>query len=331
MPPDLNSLPPSRSASGSPLHTRMANANPPNAPSPPASHTPPHSLAAAATMNAGIQNEESRRPSGSSMRRDVERARRRSSIRMNLNLNDPSLPAPGEMQMSPSARARAPAWPTSPHHERAPSLGELHQELEYEQEGQVNRLLNMIRQQQAQIVALQTNQQPPSSSAVDDSTPTSERSLSLPLSSHASQANISPNPGSIAQTRSRSPLRHGNLSRHSSIADRSRGNSQTGSPALRPMSSRGLNESNEWLLGSAAGTTRDESAFYQAETQMLTRENQMLKLRIRELERQLSDLNPTSPLTHSPVTSSNLHSSRPVSRRETAANESGETGNTGSS
>ena len=30
-------------------------------------------------------------------------------------------------------------------------------------------------------------------------------------------------------------------------------------------------------------TTRDESAFYQAETQNLTRENQMLKLRIREL------------------------------------------------
>jgi hypothetical protein len=28
---------------------------------------------------------------------------------------------------------------------------------------------------------------------------------------------------------------------------------------------------------------RDESAFYQAETQNLTRENQMLKLRIREL------------------------------------------------
>lgn len=28
---------------------------------------------------------------------------------------------------------------------------------------------------------------------------------------------------------------------------------------------------------------RDESAFYQAETQMLVRENQMLRLRIREL------------------------------------------------
>lgn len=85
-------------------------------------------------MNAGIQNEETRRPSSGSMRREVERARRRSSIRMNLNLNDPAMPAPGEMQRSPSARS---PWPQSPHHERTPSLGELHQELEYEQEGQV--------------------------------------------------------------------------------------------------------------------------------------------------------------------------------------------------
>lgn len=53
---------------------------------------------------------------------------------MNLNINDPAVPAPGEMQRSPSARSRG---PHSPRHERAPSLGELHQELEYEQEGQV--------------------------------------------------------------------------------------------------------------------------------------------------------------------------------------------------
>lgn len=54
---------------------------------------------------------------------------------MNLNLNDPGLPAPGELQMSPSTRPLA----GSPRRERAPSLGELHQELEYEQEGQVVR------------------------------------------------------------------------------------------------------------------------------------------------------------------------------------------------
>lgn len=66
------------------------------------------------------------------------------------------------------------------------------------------------------------------------------------------------------------------------MADRSRGSSHAGSPALRPLSG-GLasHESSEWLPGAAIG--RDESAFYQAETQNLTRENQMLKLRIREL------------------------------------------------
>ncbi|ORY11014.1 hypothetical protein BCR34DRAFT_484707 [Clohesyomyces aquaticus] len=269
-------------------------------------------------MNAGIQNEELRRPSSGSMRRDVERARRRSSIRMNLNLNDPTVPAPGELQLSPSTRSRNP-WPSnSPQHERAPSLGELHQELEYEQEGQVNRLLNMIRQQQAQIVSLQSNHQT-GSAVVDDSTPTSERSLSLPQSSHPPQPNVGQIPASSA--RPRSPFGAiGSLSRHSSRADRSRGSSHTGSPSLRPMSGAGPYDSNEWLPGSATGTARDESAFYQAETQMLTRENQMLKLRIRELERQLSELNPTSPITHSPVTASRLHTSPPLSGTGTQGN-----------
>lgn len=43
----------------------------------------------------------------------------------------------------------------------------------------------------------------------------------------------------------------------------------------------GVSDGNDVLLGPSA--TRHESAFYQAETQTLTRENQMLKLRIREL------------------------------------------------
>ena len=40
----------------------------------------------------------------------------------------------------------------------------------------------------------------------------------------------------------------------------------------------------DWLLsGGGGGGGRDETAFYQAESQMLTRENQMLRVRIREL------------------------------------------------
>ncbi|KAF1949528.1 hypothetical protein CC80DRAFT_497415 [Byssothecium circinans] len=325
MPPDLNSLPPSPSPSSTPRIS--STPNPPSTTtmshSPTASHTPPHSLAAAATMNAGIQNEDLRRQSSGSMRREVERARRRSSIRMNLNFNDPSVPAPGEMQRSPSSRSRTGMFGGSPHHERAPSLGELHQELEYEQEGQVNRLLNMIRTQQAQIQSLQN--QPPSASTsavVDDSTPTSERSMSLSHTPSASIPHRSNSPFALT------PNPRANMSRQSSLADRSRGSSHTGSPALRPVSSHGHgygHDSHEFLPAPAAAAaslhTRDESAFYQAETQMLTRENQMLKLRIRELERQLAETHPNSSVTRSPILSSNLHTSPPHSRRPTHADE----------
>ena len=117
--------------------------------------TPPHlspsatSLAAAAAVNAGIQSED-RRPSTGSLFGGSAYSRRRSSVRHNIALNDPAMPAPGELAMSPGARAHAPqpwaagqAGAGSPtRHARTPSLGELHQELESEQEAQVvSRLL----------------------------------------------------------------------------------------------------------------------------------------------------------------------------------------------
>jgi len=157
----------------------------------------------------------------------------------------------------------------------------------------------MIRQQQSQIQALQTQGQPTSSSqAVDDSTPTSERSMSLTQPGPASQ----PTHGHPPQTMNLPPRSRQSLSRQSSW--RSRPTSQTSSPALRPISSA-QSESNDWSLGPSA--SRDESAFYQAETQMLTRENQMLKMRIRELERQLGELGPdaahrSSSLSRPPIT-----------------------------
>jgi hypothetical protein len=46
--------------------------------------------------------------------------------------------------------------------------------------------------------------------------------------------------------------------------------------------------SGDFTLGQPA---RDEAAFYAAETQSLSRENAMLRQRIRELERQLSGTN----------------------------------------
>ncbi len=74
---------------------------------------------------------------------------------MNLQLNNPSIPAPGEMVhephvqtarslegggVSPRLGAASGAGVGDPHHLRNPSLGEIHQELEQEQEAQVVRL-----------------------------------------------------------------------------------------------------------------------------------------------------------------------------------------------
>jgi hypothetical protein len=67
---------------------------------------------------------------------------------MNLQLNDPSLPAPGEMVNEGQVSSYRTASPLSllgspiistgdPHHNRTPSLGDIHQELEQEQEAQV--------------------------------------------------------------------------------------------------------------------------------------------------------------------------------------------------
>ena len=149
----------------------------------------------------------------------------------------------------------------------------------------------MIRQQQAQIASLQANSSAlnVNTSAVDDSTPTSERSLSVSLGQPAapSQQNLPQPPHSgnnISGPRPRSPFHpSSSLSRNSSYR-RSTSSSRNVSPNIRPLSRGGTASENagELLLGAPA-STRDESAFYQAETQTLTRENQMLKLRIREL------------------------------------------------
>ncbi len=140
----------------------------------------------------------------------------------------------------------------------------------------------MIRTQQDQLQQIQqsTGALPTTSTAaVDDSTPTSERSFSF--------SNVpTPLPTSVMNPGPRSPAPRGSfdLSRHNSR--RSRPSSRTTSPALLPLSAGLHGESNEWLLSGSGGQgSRDESAFYQAETQMLTRENQMLRMRIRELGR----------------------------------------------
>ncbi|GKT92851.1 LOW QUALITY PROTEIN: hypothetical protein Ct61P_10701 [Colletotrichum tofieldiae] len=250
-------------------------------------------------MNAGLQHEPSRRSSSGSLsrsRQSPNAGRRRSTVLMNLQLNDPSLPGPGEMvadnqhtqsggatAASPQPMATSPMMVPGgdPHHNRAPSLGELHQELEAEQEAQVNRLLQMIRQQQLQLQQLQAAQGH-SSSAIEDSAIVSERSnqgtpISQPSSTFPPFSPIALFWLLLEITRYASPselFRYGESRPPATVQDPSRG----ASPRMRSTSISG-DSGDHWVLGG-----RDESAFYQAETQMLVRENQMLRHRIRDLE-----------------------------------------------
>ncbi|KAI4149518.1 MAG: hypothetical protein LQ341_001293 [Variospora aurantia] len=309
MAPDLNSLPPSRS----PVPANSLDRRQPASPSPRSSSV---SLAAAATINAGIQHQDSRRSSISSRSNQQpshpgRAERRRSNVATNLTLNDPTLPGPGELQsidhrtsLPQPFRTASPqsmgSPTTAPPHHRAPSLGELHQELEQEQEAQVNRLLEMIRQQQLQLQQMQqhANFTPAASTAaVDNSTPTSEHSFSFPTV----PASV-PLPGNNPRPRSPAPRTSFELPGQSSRVSRTP--SRGGSPSMRPMSSGLQSQSEEWMLPGGSQSGRDDVAYYQAETQMLTRENQMLKMRIRELERQLNDGN--SAMAGSPSNPSNL-------------------------
>ncbi|KAJ5505133.1 hypothetical protein N7463_008007 [Penicillium fimorum] len=288
MPPDLNSLPPSRSSS--------------------TSSSIPRNMSAPGTGPAPVNpNTASPRPSrGSSIGRLSVSERRRSNAGMNLNLNEmgtgqgaSELPASDHHHRSsighafrtasPSSHGGSPVFATAdPHHQRAPSLGELHQELEQEQEAQVNRLLQMIRSQQAQLQQYQQQQTPQSSAAIDDTTPASERSAFFP-----------PGPAPPAGNR---------LSISSSFSNRrnSRPSSQATSPNLRPLDSRGP-EGVEPFPGlrdspSRRGS-RDETAFYQAEASSLSRENVLLRQRIRELERQISGLTTSQSASSATTTS----------------------------
>jgi hypothetical protein len=148
MPPDLNSLPPSRSTTASPLQSRnwssSMEGNPGNTQSP-----SPRSSSIAPMATADLSHRSSlsgHRSSPQSHRPSISESRRRSGIGMHLNLSD----QPGDHSehrpsfnhsfrtASPTSLGGSPIIATGdPHHQRAPSLGEIHQELEQEQEAQV--------------------------------------------------------------------------------------------------------------------------------------------------------------------------------------------------
>ncbi|KAL2754505.1 hypothetical protein ACRALDRAFT_1063321 [Sodiomyces alcalophilus JCM 7366] len=295
------------------------------------------SLQAAATLNAGLQREFEpvRRTSSSSVyrQRSPSVSRRRSAVLMNLQHNDPAVPGPGELVSedqrsrrgsfsavtsgSPQLMSGSPRLSTagSSQHHRALSIGELHQELEAEQEAQVNRLLQTIREQQLQLQQLQGQQGANGSAATEDSPVMSERSThgtpapQLPSSSLSQSTTPSLPTGSFS--RSPGPTCHPRSSFDMARADlrrRSRTPSRGASPRVRSGSISG--ESDQWAIG------RDEAALYQAETQMLVRENQMLRHRIRDLERQLGELGGPVPGAqgnpNEPVFASNLARSATV-------------------
>lgn len=152
MSPDLNSLPPSRSSSSS---SSLPHRNPPSA--------SPATVPVPTPVNPNTTTPP--RPSrGSSIGRLSVSERRRSAAGMNLNLNEPTSAASGNhgdapwsdhraslghafRTASPTSHGGSPVFATAdPHHQRAPSLGELHQELEQEQEAQVVGLFLLSRE-----------------------------------------------------------------------------------------------------------------------------------------------------------------------------------------
>ncbi|KAK6343392.1 hypothetical protein TWF730_010981 [Orbilia blumenaviensis] len=204
--------------------------------------------------------------------------------------------------------------PSRSHH-RPSNVAELHQELEREQEGVVNRLLGQITRVAQNVAASHPGTNPddiaaaavplsaspqlssiaPIHSGIPPQQPTSG-SVTSHHTHHPPSVTDMPSSFSPAIGRSRSPApstpHHANYyhhpsatshSRHNSLSTRSRTSSRTSSPLLLPV---GM-ESSVWpatandpfLMGG-----RDEVAFYKAETDMLLRENEMLKRRIKELE-----------------------------------------------
>lgn len=239
-------------------------------------------------MNATERRNSSSRASPRLDRQSSDR--RRSQVAMNLTLNDPTLPSPGEL----SSFDRHSSIPNSPHHHRQPSLGDIHNELEQEQEAQVNRMLSMIRSQQQQLDTLRAQQSnstmptngngsntQPNSAAIEDHTPASERSFSFPSVHPAVSAGSVPRPRNLSRENSSTYTHTHNISP---------------SPALRPLPSADLHGhdffppspvDSRTSLSSRRNSLRDEGAYYQAEHANLQRENQMLRVRIRELEKQL--------------------------------------------
>lgn len=186
--------------------------------------------------------------------------------------NSPHYTTNSKSMASPFALSR------ESNHNRLPSLGEIHQSVEEEQEAQVNRLLQMIHIEQQNLWHLRNandylNTHTNSDEAVIAPThhaPLSpvrnSQNISCSLDTKMSLCSIDNNDRSDAHPNSTSSGRTASLGQ-----------------AMTEWKEDG--ESFAWSF-------RDDPTVYQAESQMMTRENQMLRRRIRELEMQINELSP---------------------------------------
>ncbi|RKF62787.1 hypothetical protein OnM2_030028 [Erysiphe neolycopersici] len=156
-------------------------------------------------------------------------------------------------------------------HSRIPSLGQIHQSVEEEQEAQVNRLLQMIHNEQQHLWHLRNTRDQLSTHTTTDEVVTAPLHH-VPLSPERSFQNV---PRSIDARVSQYSIDNNERPNPQCQDSKSFRKTVSPGPAMMP-ESREDGESFAWCY-------RDDIAFYQAETQMMTRENQMLRRRIREL------------------------------------------------
>ncbi|KAK2742818.1 hypothetical protein FQN57_005109 [Myotisia sp. PD_48] len=250
------------------------------------------SLHATTTGNAATDS--SRRSSGSFGRGSPQTARlieRRRSGTLSLNRHDPFISDSNDNHRSsigsiyrtrsPTSIGGSPSIATGdPHHQRAPSVGEIHQVLEEEQEGQVNRLLSMIRAQQSQLAQMHQAQiNDNSGTAVVDDSPAFPNFPSLP---------IPPNRASFSYPSHGSPVFPNPTTPIISTPTRA-----------QPEVSFGASDPTNWGYmgadGSARRRSREDSEYFENQMVQLTRENMMLRARIQDLERRVAELAPFDP------------------------------------
>lgn len=151
MSPDINSLPPSRSTSASPRQLRnwsysnSGNGNVGDQSVPQSPSVGPMATNSSGGGDLSHRSSMSRRSSPRSNRLSISESRRRSGIGGYLNVGDTEPPSASSFRTaSPSSLGGSSIVGTGdPHHHRAMSLGELHQELEQEQEAQVVCILGL--------------------------------------------------------------------------------------------------------------------------------------------------------------------------------------------